>query len=75
MANNTEANSAGGITIGFIVGLTLIYGLEMLIGYLENLPQNTFNKLPGSENESNIVSAMHGGEGVFCVGVERVCAI
>lgn len=66
MANNSETNSVAGITIGFSVGLTVIFGLEKLVGYLENLqsipvPTMRFERLANCEDNST-VNGIHDGK-------------
>jgi hypothetical protein len=63
MANNSETNSCAGITIGFAVGLLAVFGLEMVVGYLENLPPNAFQQLPTVDRDE--VLSTHKGTG-FC---------
>lgn len=58
MANNSETNSVTGITIGFVVGLIVIFGLEKLVGYLENM---SFAPAPSSPSKfERLASSEHG---------------
>jgi hypothetical protein len=53
MTSASTSDSCGGITIGFIFGLLIIYGLEMLMGYLEELTYDSiasFAAIPGFES-------------------------
>ena len=54
MVNATHENSIVGITIGFVCGLSLIYGLEAVIGYLEELPPDSFQMLPTSDKHADV---------------------
>jgi hypothetical protein len=54
MASSSESNSVAGITMGFFVGIVVVFGLEKVVGYLENLPPNTFELLPGADGEETV---------------------
>ena len=45
-------NCIAGVTIGFLVGLGLIYGLEVVAEYLENLPENGYEALPNMNKDN-----------------------
>jgi len=62
MANASDKNSCGGITIGFIFGLLIVYGLERVVGYLENLPPSIFEAVKSEDGDVEVVSYMHGGD-------------
>jgi hypothetical protein len=51
MASSTETNSVAGITLGFVFGLAAVFGLEMVVGYLENLPPSLFEPLATEETQ------------------------
>jgi hypothetical protein len=67
MVSSSEGNSIAGITFGFIVGIIVVFGLEKVVGYLENLPANTFELIPmgDGEDSATVVSYMHGGG--YCI--------
>lgn len=51
MANSSTENSVLGITIGFVAGLLIVFGLEKLVGYIEDMPTNKFSLLAITEQE------------------------
>jgi hypothetical protein len=60
MANNSETNSCAGITIGFAIGLMVVFGLERVVEYLENLPPNAFELL-ATVDRDEVLSSVHQG--------------
>jgi hypothetical protein len=60
MANNSETNSCAGITIGFAIGLLVVFGLERVVEYLENLPPNAFELL-ATVDRDEVLSSVHQG--------------
>ena len=63
MLHGNKEDSPAGITIGFAVGLILIFGLEYFIGYLEDLPNpNTTNvkhELIKNSKEEDVINVLH----------------
>lgn len=51
MASSSEGNSVAGITLGFAFGLAAVFGLEMAVGYLENLPPSLFEPLATEDTD------------------------
>ena len=61
MASSSEQNSVVGITIGFACGLIVVFGLEKVVGYLENLPSySTFERLSAEESVHDIELSRRG---------------
>ena len=54
MASSSEQNSVLGITIGFVGGLLVVFGLEKVVDYLENLPPSMFQRLSTEESVHGI---------------------
>lgn len=54
MASSSEQNSVLGITFGFIGGLLVVYGLEKIVDYLENIPPSLFQQARADDSVHGI---------------------
>lgn len=54
MASSSEQNSVLGITIGFVGGLLVVYGLEKVVDYIENIPPSMFQQVRTEESVHGI---------------------
>lgn len=54
MASSSEQNSVLGITIGFVFGLLVVFGLERVVGYLESMPPSMFQRVSVDESQHGI---------------------
>lgn len=54
MASSSEQNSVFGITLGFVFGLLVVFGLERVVGYLENIPPSMFQSVSVEESQHGI---------------------